>query len=143
MAGDHGSSRGILAARPDDHRPAPRGAITLDFGECDGASSEPSSGEISAWDPPRLLEYWFDIRDSAIRCRRHWCRWELREAEDGCVLAFVTTLSPGEPAQLVIVTGWHVVLDMLGMALAGEPPPTSDAQSERERALEERYPNVV
>ena len=42
------------------------GAITIDFGECD-VISEPSSGEISAWDPPRLLEYWSDIRDSAIR----------------------------------------------------------------------------
>ena len=128
---------------PDDHRPARvGGAITIDFGECD-VISEPSSGEISTWDPPRLLEYWSDIRDSAIRYRRHWCRWELHEAEDGCVLAFATTLSPGEPAQLVIVTGWHVVLDMLAMALAGEPSLTSEDQIERERALEERYPNVV
>ena len=59
------------------------------------------------------------------------------------MLAFVTTLSPGEPAQLVIVSGWHVMLDMLAMALAGEPPLTSEDQIERERALEERYPNVV
>ncbi len=66
---------------------------------------------ITQFEPPRLLEYAGDIHGVL--------RWELREAADGCMLTFSSTLpapNTGLPLQLA---GWHIHLDFLAEALDG------------------------
>lgn len=66
---------------------------------------------ITALDPPRLLEYTWG--ESLLR-------WESRPVDQGCLLVFTHTFdTPHEAA--TFAAGWHVCLDALESALAGEP----------------------
>lgn len=63
-------------------------------------------------EPPRLLEYAGDIHGVL--------RWELREARDGCVLLFSSTLPASVNRLSETLAGWHVHLDFLAEALDGQ-----------------------
>lgn len=70
-----------------------------------------SYGEVTAVDPPRLLEYTW---------AGETLRWELEPVEDGCRLRFTNVfddrdIAAGDGA------GWHAALDGLEAALAGRP----------------------
>jgi uncharacterized protein YndB with AHSA1/START domain len=72
-----------------------------------------STGTIRRLDPPWLLEYDSDIHGLL--------RWELQELPDGCALTF-TTITPAPLEYLPLVqAGWHIHLDHLADALAGQP----------------------
>ncbi|NMO15308.1 hypothetical protein HPC49_53300 [Pyxidicoccus fallax] len=88
---------------------------------------EPSTGKISVFDPPRLLEYtWEGDR----------LRWELRPEGAGCLLVFTTI--PGDRANVARdATGWHICLDNLEAGLDGNPAAAFD--KERFSALNAEY----
>jgi len=71
-------------------------------------------GTVSAIDPPRLLELDTDIHGVL--------RWELTPAgDDATALTFTSTLELPEEFKTKVMAGWHVHLDFLEDALAGDP----------------------
>jgi uncharacterized protein YndB with AHSA1/START domain len=82
---------------PEDHDPA-----------------APVRGTITRLDPPQLIEYETDQMGTML--------WELRADGSGCALTFTNTidLPDGQPPEQTLV-GWHIHLDHLDEALAGEP----------------------
>jgi uncharacterized protein YndB with AHSA1/START domain len=75
----------------------------------------PMTGTMLAFDPPRVLEFiWGDER----------LRFELTADGEGTRLGFTATFAElGKAAR--DAAGWHVCLDLLGCALAGEAAPQS------------------
>jgi hypothetical protein len=70
-------------------------------------------GTITSLGRPRLLEYDTDIHGLL--------RWELREEEGGCLLAFTNTTPAPEDCLTSVLAGWHVHLDHLADVLTGHP----------------------
>lgn len=71
-------------------------------------------GTVTRLDPPRLIEW--DTDGHGL------LRWELREEGSGCVLTYTNTLPPGADFPLPqSLAGWHLHLDLLADALAGQP----------------------
>jgi uncharacterized protein YndB with AHSA1/START domain len=85
----------------------------------DGHIKNFEDGEVTAWDPPRLLAYTWgkDVSDRADHLR-----WELRPDGDGCVLTLVHTFDDRLKAARD-GAGWHVCLDALAAELDGNPEP--------------------
>jgi hypothetical protein len=84
----------------------------------------PAPGDITEEDPPRLRAWrWGEEGDQL--------RLELAEAGDGCVLTLTHTLAAREQAARD-AAGWHVCLDRLETALAGD-----DAQAPGEEPTSE------
>ncbi len=80
-------------------------------GDCDGPAHV--SGAVAAFEPPHVLQL-------------GTIRWELSEAEDGCLLKFSDVLvfeGPRSQADITnaVLGGWHNYLDLLEDALAGRP----------------------
>jgi uncharacterized protein YndB with AHSA1/START domain len=92
------------------------GRIELRWQNTDGQGDSPVlHGEITEYDPPRLIEYHGDIHGVL--------RWELAEADGGCDLRFTSTLAePLDPEMTdTVLAGWHSHLDFLADALDGRP----------------------
>jgi uncharacterized protein YndB with AHSA1/START domain len=70
-------------------------------------------GTVTAWEVPRLVEYETDIHGRL--------RFELRPEGEGCLLLFTCTISLPADHLLKHVAGWHIHLDHLAEALAGNP----------------------
>jgi uncharacterized protein YndB with AHSA1/START domain len=69
-------------------------------------------GTVTAFDPPRLVEYSTDIHGRL--------RWELQPEGHGCLLTFTCTLADNIKEHLARnLAGWHVHLDHLADALEG------------------------
>jgi uncharacterized protein YndB with AHSA1/START domain len=68
-----------------------------------------SYGEVTAVNPPRLLEYTWS---------GEVLRWELEPADDGCRLRFTNVFDDREIAA-GDGAGWHVALEALGTVLEG------------------------
>jgi uncharacterized protein YndB with AHSA1/START domain len=68
-----------------------------------------SYGEVTAVDPPRLLEYTWS---------GEILRWELEPTDDGCRLRFTNVFDDREIAA-GDGAGWHVALESLGTVLDG------------------------
>lgn len=102
------------------------GAYRLRFGS-EGPYAE---GEITAFDPPRLLEHtWPDPPQPPGRVR-----YELEVDGDGCVLRFA---SLGVPAPYIgSLAGWHIFLDAIEPSIGGVPV---EWTMEAENALMEVY----
>jgi uncharacterized protein YndB with AHSA1/START domain len=80
--------------------------------------SEPTTGKISVFEPPRLLEYTWagDV-----------LRWELTPDGKGCLLVFTTI--PGDRANASRdATGWHFCLDNLEARVDGKPAAAFDKE---------------
>ncbi len=91
------------------------------------AEGEPMKGKISAFDPPRLLEYTWE---------GDLLRWELEPEGAGCRLIFTTI--PADRANAARdATGWHFCLDNLEAAVSGNPAAGFD--KERFSALNAEY----
>ena len=80
-------------------------------GACDGPAHV--SGVVAAFEPPRVLQL-------------GTIRWELCEAEEGCLLKFSDVLvfkGPRSRTDIAnaVLGGWHNYLDLLEDALAGRP----------------------
>lgn len=69
--------------------------------------------EITALDPPRLLETTGDVHGVL--------RWELRPDGDGTLLIFTSTADFSPEERSSALAGWHWHLDMLPDALDGRP----------------------
>jgi uncharacterized protein YndB with AHSA1/START domain len=70
-------------------------------------------GTVTAFDPPRLVEYNLDIHGRL--------RWELQPEGGGCLLTFTCTLPATVNEHLErYLAGWHVHLDHLADALEGQ-----------------------
>jgi uncharacterized protein YndB with AHSA1/START domain len=91
--------------------PGEGGAIELDFGE--GGKER---GRITVWDPPRALEYDWELTGE----EPSHVRWRLAAVDDG--RATVLTLEHSRLAADVASdygAGWHAHLDQLAAHLAG------------------------
>ena len=109
----------------------PGGAYRLRFGD-EGPYSE---GEITAFDPPRLLEHtWPDPPNPPARVR-----YEIEPDGDGCVLRFANL---GVPAAWIgSLAGWHIFLDANEPSLGGVPVSwTMEAERELMAVYEAREP---
>jgi len=83
----------------------------------EGHVKDMADGEVTEWDPPRLLGYtWAKEGD-----RPDHLRWELRPHDDGCVLTLVHTFDDRLKAARD-GAGWHVCLDSLAAELDGGNP---------------------
>jgi uncharacterized protein YndB with AHSA1/START domain len=78
----------------------------------------PEAGEVTEWDPPRLLAYTWITEGEAP----DHLRWELRPHDEGCVLILVHTFENRLKAARD-GAGWHVCLDALEADLDGRPDP--------------------
>lgn len=117
---DPNEVRGWLRGMDIDARVG--GAITLRFpGDKMEAGSSAAKGQITAFEPPFLIEYWTNIVNSQNEKARHIMRWQLKEQQDGCLLNFSTTFNLGERASNSIICGWHHCLELLENSLEGRP----------------------
>jgi uncharacterized protein YndB with AHSA1/START domain len=83
------------------------GAMTFDF----GYGGEPSPGEVTELDPPRVFAFVWGAGDQL--------RFELEPAGDGTLLRFSHEIGDQREAARG-AAGWHVCLDTLEQRLAGE-----------------------
>src|SRR5262249_12612471 len=72
-------------------------------------------GEVTAWEPPRLLAYTWGVGDGG---RPDHLRWELRPHDGGCLLILVHQFDDRLKAARD-GAGWHVCLENLAAALDG------------------------
>ena len=102
------------------------GAYRLRFGD-EGPYTE---GEITAFDPPHLLEHtWPDPPNPPSRVR-----YALEPDGEGCILRFTNNGVP--PAYIGSLAGWHIFLDAIAPSLAGT---VVEWSMEAETALMEVY----
>ena len=100
----------------------PGGRMRFVFPDRQGPTLE---GEVTALDPPRLLEYTWG--ESVLR-------YELRPDGAGCVLVFTHTFdTPADAAKFA--AGWHLCLDGLAARLHDAPAPAAEQWAEHH----ERY----
>jgi hypothetical protein len=95
-------------------------------------------GTITELDPPRVIEYDSDIHGLL--------RWELREEGNGSHLTFTATVSLPEDFKTEVLAGWHIHLDHLEAALAGDPvnwPTWAADHMHRWKEYQERYAATV
>jgi uncharacterized protein YndB with AHSA1/START domain len=91
------------------------------------------TGEITALEPPRLLEYsWLENLDRP----RSLIRWEIIPEASGCRLKLTHRFPPGCAFgdMTAFLGGWHAFLDAIPRAAAGDFVPYAD-----ERPLEAAY----
>jgi uncharacterized protein YndB with AHSA1/START domain len=94
--------------------------------EAANAPAEIFEGEITIYDPPRVLE---------LTWGGETLRFELSAEGAATRLVFTHTLPDGEQAEQV-GSGWHISFDWLAARLAGEQPRTPRARLEQ---LEAEY----
>lgn len=70
-------------------------------------------GTVSAFEPPHLVEYETDIHGRL--------RFQLRSEGEGTVLTFTCTIALPADHLLKHMAGWHIHLEHLADALAGQP----------------------
>jgi uncharacterized protein YndB with AHSA1/START domain len=92
---------------PFELEPAVGGKVNYLAG---GDVPEMPPGEVTEYDPPHVLAHTWD--DDLLR-------WELRAQDDGCVLVLTHTFDDHFKAARD-AAGWHVCLDALEAALAGD-----------------------
>jgi len=95
----------------------------------------PVRGTITRLEPPHLIEY--ETEEMGLMC------WELRSEGAGCALTFTNTveLPEGHPAEQTLA-GWHIHLDHLEEALAGQPADWenwTEKYMDRWSGIRERY----
>jgi uncharacterized protein YndB with AHSA1/START domain len=117
---------------PAEFEPAVGGTVRF---SAEGDVPDMPDGEVTEWDPPRVLAHtWGDDR----------LRWELRQHDDGCLL-ILTQIFEDRMKAARDAAGWHLCLDALAAALAGTPERRSGADAPPEelkqlnRAYEERF----
>lgn len=95
---------------PFELEPVVGGKVTYLAG---GDVPDMAAGEVTEYDPPRVLAHTWDA---------DLLRWELRAHDDGCVLVLTHTFDDRFKAARD-AAGWHVCLDALAATLAGAQPP--------------------
>jgi uncharacterized protein YndB with AHSA1/START domain len=115
---------------PAEFEPAAGGAVRY---SAEGDVPDMPDGEVTEWDPPRVLAHtWGEDR----------LRWELRPHDEGCLLILTQTFEDRFKAARD-AAGWHVCLDALVAALAGETPRSGEwppeELNELNRAYEEQF----
>jgi uncharacterized protein YndB with AHSA1/START domain len=83
-----------------------------------GSARGMSDGEVTEYDPPRLLAYSWG---SAENDNADQLRWELRPHDDGCLLVLVHSFDDRLKAARD-GAGWHLCLDSLAQDLDGGSP---------------------
>ncbi|MBB4894442.1 uncharacterized protein YndB with AHSA1/START domain [Streptomyces olivoverticillatus] len=123
----------LAAAEPFEQREG--GAITLRWLNTDPeGKATVAPGQVTAWDPPRLVEYTVDIHGRI--------RFELEPAPasvGGTLLHFTNELTGAEDTRLDCLAGWHHHFEYLLSALAGHPADWSAWQPDRWRKLRTEY----
>lgn len=94
------------------------GAISFTFPEGVGDFQEDpdNNGVVSAYDPPRLLEYTWG---------GELLRWELTPTDDGCLLTLTATYDD-RPGSASYTAGWTICFDALEKVLGGSAVPAKD-----------------
>jgi uncharacterized protein YndB with AHSA1/START domain len=112
-----------FAWHPTPARFEPRAGGRVDY-DPRGHVFDMEDGEVTDYDPPRLLAYsWVKEGSDPDHLR-----WELRPHDDGCLLILVHTFSDRFKAARD-GAGWHICLDSLTASLdqrEGPGAPTSD-----------------
>lgn len=123
-----------FAWHPTPARFEPRVGGRVEF-EPGGRVADMPAGEVTAYEPPRLLGYTW-LREGA---RPDHLLWELRPHDGGCLLILVHAIA-NPPRAASFGAGWHMCLDSLAAALDGdEPPPAPDPDTPRWRELNAGY----
>jgi uncharacterized protein YndB with AHSA1/START domain len=95
---------------PFEMEPEVGGTVRYVPGDEAPDAPEMPDGEVTEYDPPRVLAYtWGEDR----------LRWELRPDNEGCVLVLTHTFDDHFKAARD-AAGWHVCLDALEAALQGD-----------------------
>ncbi|MEM7218005.1 MAG: SRPBCC domain-containing protein [Pseudomonadota bacterium] len=104
-----------------DFEPRVGGAMELILNNSrDPADWVRDPGVVSAYEPPRLLEFTIDYYTAdGIDAGPHVLRWTLAPAGDGCLLTFSDRFAPHKRAPNSIACGWHYMLDQLEQDLGG------------------------
>lgn len=76
-----------------------------------------AAGEVTDWDPPRLLGYTWSFEESP---RPDHLRWELSPHDEGTLLVLVHTFEDRLKAARD-GAGWHISLDALAAQFDGRP----------------------
>ena len=105
----------------------PGGKMLFSFRNGEGIP--PFDGEVLEFDPPRVF---------AFRWGTDLLRWELRPADDGCLLIFTDTLTEGGKAARD-GAGWHVCLEALQAWIDGTEPPPADRWQQVHPGYVERF----
>ncbi|QNE17257.1 SRPBCC family protein [Kribbella qitaiheensis] len=94
------------------------GAISFTFpdGVGDFQEDPDNNGVVSAFEPPRLLEYTWG---------GELLRWELSPTDDGCLLTLTATYDD-RPGSASYTAGWIICLDALEKVLGGSAVPAKD-----------------
>lgn len=99
------------------------GQLSLWLG--DSRSDSPVySGQVTVFDAPRALEAVMD--DGSV------LRFEVSPHGDGCILVFTDTRPTGERARNSVLAGWHLRMDLIEGALAGDPAAWLEIDSRRD-----------
>jgi len=119
-------------AAADDLQAQPGGKVELRWLNPDSQGrTAVARGTVSAFDPPRLLEFDTDLHGLL--------RWELSPTAGGTRLVFtVVNTIPGEYL-LRSLAGWHLHLDLLAEALDGSPVDWPNWPYQRWQALHDHY----
>jgi uncharacterized protein YndB with AHSA1/START domain len=118
---------------PAEFEPAVGGMVRF---SAEGGVPDMPDGEVTEWDPPRVLAHtWGEDR----------LRWELRPHDDGCLL-ILTQIFEDRMKAARDAAGWHLCLDSLVAALDGAPVERSSESEgppedwkELNRAYEKRF----
>lgn len=105
------------------------GSVSFDFGE-----HGVCSGRITAYEPPKVLEYEWVFPDGP----RSVVRWELRGESGATQVSIAHTLMPPDSAT-GYAAGWHAYLDSLDAHLAG----TTNDWQQRFEALHPLYTELA
>jgi uncharacterized protein YndB with AHSA1/START domain len=94
------------------------GSISFTFPEGVGDFQEDpdNNGVVSAFEPPRLLEYTWGAE---------LLRWELTPTDDGCLLTLTATYDD-RPGSASYTAGWIICFDALDKVLGGSAVPAKD-----------------
>lgn len=125
-----------------DFEPWVGGQMRLILGGEDDADRVEDDGTVTAYDPPRVLEFTIPYYSTnGPESGEHILRWELQADRAGTVLRFSDLFAPGQRVHNAIASGWHFMLDRLAEDLEGIGPTWESRDSEMER-LYWRYRNA-
>jgi uncharacterized protein YndB with AHSA1/START domain len=99
-------------------------------------SDDAVDGRVTAFEPPRLLEFTWTDKGNDLGL----VRWELDEEEGGTHLLLIHTVPESARASCFpMLAGWHSLLEKLEVLLSGQP---TSSVPDRWQALHDEYAQI-
>ncbi len=95
----------------------------------EGEDAPHSHGRITAWEPPGLFEFSWDV---------DVLRFELRRDGEGCLMVFTNVLGDRATAPAT-AAGWHVCVDALAASLDGKTPSPEGPSADLHQLYTQRF----